>query len=334
MGGRSPEAAVSRASGTNVAAALRAAGFDVVVLEADTDLPARLVDMQVEAAFLATHGTFGEDGTLQGLLEFMAIPYTGSGVLASALAMHKGMAKGIFKLNGVPTAPWVTLTEADVAGQSDVELTAALQRSGLSWPVVVKPCEGGSTIGVHKVRATSELLAACRSALEYGQELLVEPLIEGMEITVGVLGRETLQALPVIEIVPQGGFYNFDTKYRTGGSEHILPARLHSDTLTRASDAAMRAHRALGCFGMSRVDFMVKQPTPPCGSLDQAGQSSLFALEVNTLPGMTDLSLYPEACAKAGLPFPDVVRMQVQWAVERMQGSRRGGREEPLPVIH
>lgn len=332
MGGRSPEAAVSRASGKNVALALKQAGFDVVVLEAEADLPLRLREAGVEAAFLATHGTFGEDGTLQGMLEFMDIPYTGSGVLASALAMHKAMAKGIFKLEGIPTAPWVTWTEDDVKGLSATALEAVLGRRGLTLPVVVKPCESGSAIGIQMVRDAAHLCQAAEAALAYGHEVLVEPLLQGMEITVGVLGSGTLQALPATEIVPTGGFYDFDSKYRTGGSEHILPARLHADILNRAGDIAVRAHRALGCFGMSRVDMIVSRPVPPTGTAEQAAASELLVLEVNTLPGMTDTSLYPEACAKAGLGFPEVTRMQIEWAVERLRRSRRSGREEPLPV--
>jgi D-alanine-D-alanine ligase len=308
-------------------AALQQAGYDVVTFEAEPGLATHLREANVQAVFLATHGPLGEDGTLQGMLEFMELPYTGSGVLASALAMHKSMAKSIFKLEGIPTAPWVTWTEADMDG----DVVERLRRRGLEVPVVVKPCEGGSTIGMSIVREPAGLPSACQTALRYGHEILVEAFVPGMEITVGVLGNDQLQALPVIEIVPQGGFYNFDTKYRTGGSEHILPARLHADILRRAGELAVRAHRALGCFGMSRVDMIVTRPVAPTGRPEEAEQSELFVLEANTLPGMTDTSLYPEACAKSGLPFHDVVRMQIEWACQRQQRSRRGGHEEPLP---
>jgi D-alanine-D-alanine ligase len=282
MGGVSAEREISLRSGANVLAALQRAGVkaygrdircwrDLVVLER----------RRPDAVLLVTHGTGGEDGAIQGALEWMRIPYGGSGVLASALAMDKARSKELFRSLGLPTAPWSLLTSPE----APVPKTPGV-------PLVVKPNRQGSTVGISIVRRPEHLAGAIRAAFEHDRQVLLEKFCPGTEITVGVLGDETL---PVIEIVPKKEFYDFEAKYAPGMSEHIIPARLPAAVLARARKLALAAHRALDCRGVSRTDFIA------------AASGSLNILEVNTLPGMTATSLLPDAARVAGIPLEELV---------------------------
>ena len=284
MGGLSAEREVSLRTGNAVLAALTAEGYDAVAIDADRDLPTKLKDAGVELAFIALHGRFGEDGTVQGLLEMMAIPYTGSGVLSSSLAMDKVMAKQLLLQNEIPSPDFVALRKGE-------DLESCVQ-SWNRFPAVVKPAREGSTIGVSIVCDRTQLIAGLQSAQQYDDLVLIEDYIEGAELTVSVLNGE---ALPVIQIVPQSGFYDFQSKYTPGQTEYLLPAPLNADLYLRVQQAAQAACKTLGCRGAARVDFMVRD-------------NEFFALEVNTIPGMTETSLLPKSAAEAGISFAELVQ--------------------------
>jgi D-alanine-D-alanine ligase len=283
MGGLSAEREVSLRTGGAVLRALQGSGLEAVGLDAGRDLPARLADLAPQLAFIALHGRYGEDGTVQGLLELLHIPYTGSGVLASSLAMNKLATKQILLHHGVATPAC-----AVYRGGDDLERFLAAERS---YPLVVKPACEGSTIGVSIVRDQVGLRAGLAEALRHDQLVLVEEFIAGAEVTVGVLGVEPL---PVIQVVPKGGFYDYQSKYTPGQTEYLLPAPLPAAVTGRLQEAALAACSALGCRGAARVDFMVRG-------------DELFCLEVNTIPGMTETSLLPKAAGAAGIPFSELV---------------------------
>jgi D-alanine-D-alanine ligase len=281
MGGLSAEREVSLNSGASVLKALLAQGYDAVGIDVGRDLAQRLAAEKVEVAFIALHGRFGEDGSVQGLLELMGIPYTGSGVLASALAINKVFSKVVFRAAGLTVAPYQVLRR----GQ-ELPLSFDL-------PVVVKPSQEGSSVGVHIVKEPGQMAAALADAFSYDSEVLVEQFIDGREVQVGILDGKALGA---IEIVPKGEFYDYEAKYTAGMAEHILPARLPADVYEKVLGAGEQAHAALSCDCYSRVDFLV----------NEAGEC--YLLEVNTLPGMTDLSLLPEIAGGAGIGFGELVQ--------------------------
>ena len=293
MGGSSAEREVSLRSGRAVEAALRAQGLEVEGIDVGSDIVEKLRAKKVAIAFIALHGRGGEDGTIQGLLEIMGIPYTGSGVLASALAMNKLYSKQLFAFHGLLTPPYRVWQRGDEASASSSSLDFGL-------PAVIKPLQEGSTIGVSIVREENELGPACERAFQFGPSILIEEYIAGREITVGILGEE---ALPPIEVVPLSGFYDYRAKYSTGMTEYRVPAPLPGDLLDRIQEAGIMAHRALGCAGFSRVDMR----------LDGGGNP--FVLEVNTVPGMTETSLLPKAAAAAGYDFAALTRRILELAL-------------------
>jgi D-alanine-D-alanine ligase len=251
------------------------------------------VDGRPDVVFIALHGKGGEDGSVQGMLELMGVPYTGSGILASALAMDKRMAKRLFRGAGVPVIEDIEVIRGSVPDEQSL-MSEASRRLG--FPVFVKPNAEGSTFGCSLVERPEELSAAVERALAFDSPVLIERYVRGVEITVGVLenGGGSLQALPVIEIVPRAAFYDYESKYAEGGSEHIIPARLPDAQTQRAQELALECHALLGCRGMSRTDMIV----------DDRG---IVILEVNTIPGMTPTSLLPQAAAAAGIPFPELL---------------------------
>lgn len=284
MGGLSAERDVSLKSGSAVHQALVAQGFNAVAIDVGRDLADVLKREGIEAAFIALHGRYGEDGCVQGLLELLQIPYTGSGVLASALAMHKLYSKQAFAASGILTAPFRCFRRGE---------TVRLTELPFGLPLVVKPVQEGSSVGVSIVKEESQLEAALQLAFSHDEEILVEQYIKGQEVQVGILNDRPIGA---IEIVPKNEFYDFEAKYTDGMAEHIFPARLEAAMYEKAQQVGVAAHRALGCKGYSRVDLLVT-PDGEC-----------YVLEVNTLPGMTALSLLPEIAAKgAGLPFEALV---------------------------
>lgn len=283
MGGLSAEREISLRTGNAVLRALQERGLDAVGLDAGRDLPARLAELGADVAFIALHGRYGEDGTVQGLLELLQIPYTGSGVLASSMAMNKLVTKQVLLHHGVVTPGFAVFR----AGEDREVFIAGQQR----YPLVAKPAREGSTIGVSIVRDAGGLRAGLEEALRHDDLVLVEEFIAGAEVTVGVLGD---QPLPVIQVVPKGGFYDFQSKYTPGQTEYLLPAPLPAAITGALQAAAVTACRALGCRGAARVDFIVRG-------------DELFCLEVNTIPGMTETSLLPKAAGAAGIPFSDLV---------------------------
>ena len=272
-GGPGKERDVSLRSGTAVAKAVRAAGAQVV--EIDVTTPEITLPESVDLAFNIIHGTFGEDGQLQSILHDRGIPYTGEGIEGSYTAFDKILSKEAFDRAGVPTSTWQKIRK----GESP----------SLPLPYVVKAPRQGSSVGVHIIRDDSALPAALEDCFQYGEEVLIESFFVGRELTVGILGGE---ALPVVEIVPHDGFYDYDHKYTSGASEYFVPAHLTEAQAASVQSTACAAHRALGLEVYSRVDILL------------APDGSMSVLEINTIPGMTELSLLPKAAAVAGLDFP------------------------------
>ena len=291
MGGLSGEREVSLRSGRNCLRALRASGYRAVEVDALRDVGASLQEAGVEVAFLALHGRYGEDGTIQGLLEVMGIPYTGSGVLASALGMNKVAAKKVVSGSGLPTPDYCEVGADESAADAAARIEAAL---GL--PVMLKPVQEGSSLGVSKCKTTDELQSCLEAGIaEYGK-MFAEAFILGTEITVGVIERDgQLEALPILQLVPKNEFYDYEAKYTEGMTEFILPARLDPAVYEEAQRAAIAVFTAIGCRGYSRVDMMVDDNGVP------------WFVEVNTLPGMTELSDLPAQALAAGISYEELV---------------------------
>lgn len=292
MGGLSAEREVSLSSGRGCATALREAGYQVVEVDAGHDLCLRLSEIQPDVCFNALHGGFGEDGCVQGMLEWLKIPYTHSGVLASALAMDKSRAKDAFRAAGLP------VVESLIAPKSE-----AASRHLLALPYVVKPNNEGSSVGVYIVALGANSPPALSSDMP--DEVMVEAYVPGRELTVSVLGE---RALGVTEIVTDG-WYDYHAKYAPGGSRHVVPAEIPAEITEACRDLALRAHKALGCRGLSRTDFRWD---------DSRGLAGLFILETNTQPGMTPTSLSPEQAAFEGMSYTDLCR----WLVEDASCNR------------
>ncbi len=285
MGGLSSEREVSLATGNAILKALQEKGYKAVAIDVNRDVAEVIRKSGIEIAFNGLHGKYGEDGAIQGLLEFSGIPYTGSGILASSVGMNKILSKLVFKAHGLLVGPYLV-----VHAEKREQLSEAL--SIMSFPLVVKPSSEGSSVGVSLVYRHDELAPAADLAFKYDREILVEKYITGKEVQVGVLGD---RALGAIEIVPKNVFYDYEAKYKEGMSEHFFPARVPADVYQRVLQNGLDAHRALGCKGYSRVDFII----------DAAGAP--YILEVNTLPGMTATSLLPDIARGAGISFPDLV---------------------------
>ncbi len=256
-----------------------------------------------DVVFIAIHGGAGENGTLQGMLDLLGIPYVGSGVLASAMALNKVVAKKLFEREGIPTPKWIAVKASGRAG------AAARIVAELGLPCVVKPASEGSSIGVTIVREEPQLEPALDLAFRYGPEVLVEEFIRGIEITGPVLGNDDPEVLPLIEIVPsqQYEFYDYEAKYQPGATEEIIPARITEAQAARARELTLAAHQALGCRGMSRVDMIV-------------GPDDVYVIELQTIPGLTDTSLLPRAAEAAGIPFPKLVDRLIELALEGRGG--------------
>lgn len=303
-GGRSAERDVSLRSGEAVFQALLAAGYsNVIKIDVQSDLVEQLKIHRVELAFLTLHGKFGEDGTIQGLLEMLDIPYTGSGVLASALAINKIATKKIFTLEGIPTPKFTEVTKWEVKNKGiKYVVDKAIKKVGI--PAVVKANTQGSTIGIYFVHEEEQMGASIESALQYDTDVLIEEFITGKEVTASVLGNYEPTALPLIEITSITGIYDYEAKYTPGMSDHIIPPRISEQVQSEIKNLAVKAFLALGCRGIGRVDFIVEG-------------DRVYALEVNTLPGMTGTSLFPDAAKYAGIEFPELVDMIVKNTIEK-----------------
>jgi D-alanine-D-alanine ligase len=299
MGGISSERPVSLSSGNACADALEGEGFRVSRIDVDRNVAAVLADLRPDVAFNALHGPYGEDGAIQGILEYLQIPYTHSGVLASALAMDKGRAKSIAAAAGIPVADGRVMDRHEIGAQHPMQP-----------PYVVKPVREGSSFGVVIVREGQshppQVLGS--SDWRYGDRVMVERYVAGRELTCGVMDGE---ALGVTEIVPlSGAFYDYDAKYAAGGSKHVIPAEISPNIYQKIQRLAVKAHQAMGCRGVSRSDFRFDDTA--------SGEGELVWLEINTQPGMTPTSLVPEMAAHAGRSFGELVR----WMVEDASCSR------------
>jgi len=298
MGGPSTERDVSLATGHGISKALRSLGAEVVdidVRDNNFQLP-----KDVDIAFIALHGTFGEDGQVQQILEERGVAYTGEGVEESRLAFDKIRSKEKFCQHGVRTPEWETI-EAD-------------QHPRMPLPIVIKAPRQGSTVGVHIVKKVEELDPAIIGAAKYDSELLIESFVSGRELTIGILGE---QALPILEIIPKGGFYDFTNKYpflnpqAGGGAEHVCPAEIDKEKTVEIQELALQAFRALGLRVYGRVDVILSESEEP------------FVLEINTIPGMTDASLLPEAAAAAGISYVDLCACVLALSRTRTEGASK-----------
>jgi len=300
MGGQSAEREISLRTGQAVHQALLRRGYDSMAIDVDRSIVEQLRDYKIEMAFVALHGPGGEDGSMQGLLETLRIPYTGSGVRASAIAMHKAVTKTLLAASGIPVPRGII-----VHAQSKLPKTIP---AALRLPVVVKPAAQGSTIGITIVRALSEWAVALRRAHKHDEEAVVEPYIPGREVTVSVLSGEVL---PAVEIIAPGGFYDYAAKYQKGQTQYLCPAPLPAGVVRQLNDAALRTYRMLGCEGAARVDFRLTPRGKP------------FVLEINTTPGMTETSLLPMAAAKAGLDYDTLTERILESAIARAATLKR-----------
>lgn len=313
MGGLSSEKAISIATGEAVLAALLERGYDAQPLFVDRDIDLALRQSQIDVAFIALHGRYGEDGCIQGMLETLGIPYTGSDVLASALAMNKVKAKEIFRLHNLPTPPYYVMERP--AHTDEAEILA--YHGDFGYPVVVKPVSEGSSVGVEIAADPDSFVAACERAFCFDREVLVERYISGMEVSVAVLGD---RAVGAVEIAPSTGFYDYGAKYTSGATDYHIPPRLSPERYRGVLTQALRAHRALGCSGATRVDLIVSET------------GNEYILEVNTVPGLTPTSLLPKIACAAGLEFDDLIEAMLHGAelsgVRRGNGDRRGATRE------
>ena len=265
-------------------------------------LPQVSPEQRPDVVFIALHGPGGEDGTVQGMLEVLGVPYTGSGVLASALAMDKAMTKRVLTSVGVRMPQDVMVRRGDYQASARAAL--------LTLPVIVKPNRQGSTIGMSIVRDPSEMEAALLAAFEHDDAAIVEDFVSGTEITVPILGNDELEVLPIVEIVPTGGFYDYQAKYTPGATDEIVPARIPEAIAAEARRIATLCHQTLGCRGMSRTDMIVTHT------------GDIYTLEVNTIPGMTPTSLLPRSAEAAGIPFPRLLDRLIDFALEEPTPAR------------
>jgi D-alanine-D-alanine ligase len=298
-GGDTPEREVSLSGGRQVFDALKKDRYRVTQYDPKTDLGRLVADApQIDAALLILHGLNGEDGTIQGLLDLLQIPYQGSGVLGSAVAMDKVMSKRQYEHAGIPVPSYLTIHRKD-----DVDAGDCLQRIGL--PLVVKPATCGSSVGLTIVRDEDQFQTAVEKGFEYDHTLLIEEFIDGLELTVAILGNDDLEALPVIEIIPGAGydFFDYGAKYTPGATEEICPARIDDGLAATAQSHAKLAHQALGCRGYSRTDLILSD-------------GDLYVLETNTIPGMTATSLFPLAAKTAGISYSDLLDRLIELGIE------------------
>ncbi len=301
-GGKSSEREVSLKSGNQVYQALNQDKYDIRRYDPLTDLEALVREAkELDVALIIMHGRGGEDGSMQGLLDLLEIPYQGSGVLASALAMNKELSKTIYQQAGLKVPRALIFDRAGAPSSREIEVALGL-------PVVIKPVNEGSSIGITKAATPEALQTGLAAAFALDNRVLVEEFIQGAEVTGGVLGNAKLQALPLVEIIPAStyAFFDYEAKYQPGASQEICPARVDPELTRRAQACALTAHKALGCRGYSRTDMMIR---------DQ----DIYVLETNTIPGMTATSLFPQGAKAAGIDFPALLDTLINLALEKEQ---------------
>ena len=298
-GGVSGEREVSLTSGKGMIAALTERGHDVTAIDFHPERAAELLTLDVDVVLSALHGKYGEDGRVQSLLEMAGIPFTGSGVLASALAMDKKRAKIIFAAAGIRVA-------RDVLVESTAHINQKIEEWGDAFPCVVKPAQEGSSNGLTIATDAATLRQGIELAFTCDSTVLIEAYIKGRELTVPVIGNfEQEEALPVIEIIPKNAFYDYESKYTEGGSVHVCPAEISNELTEEVQQAAIKAHRALGCAGYSRSDFLISE------------DGLAYILETNTLPGMTPLSLFPDSAKTVGISYGELLERFVELALQK-----------------
>ena len=291
-GGISSEREISLKTGKNIFESLKRSEYDALFIDMKEDFMDKV--RSIDIAFLALHGRYGEDGTVQGLLELLKIPYTGSGVLSSAVVLDKILSKKIFLSEDIPTPPFIELDLNYSVLDIDSLKRDIIKKTG--YPLVVKPNSGGSTIGISTVYDESQLKDGILMAAEYDKKVLLEKYIKGRELTAGIIGLQTVM-LPVIEIEPESGFFDFESKYTSDLTRYIVPADIDIKTAENIMEISVNCHRTLGCSGISRVDFILDSNNTP------------YVLEINTMPGMTSTSLVPKAANAAGISFDFLVEI-------------------------
>ncbi len=294
MGGHSLERDISFQSGKRVVLALKRLGYRVISLDVDEHIVRSLRKEKVDACFIALHGKFGEDGTIQELLEIMDIRYTGAGVLASMIGMDKALSKAIFRRDDIPTPKFFTLSTGALKemGASNV-LKDVTSQIGL--PLVVKPSSQGSALGIKFVNKEQELPSAILGALSYDDKVILEKYIKGTEVSVSVLGIGRPHALPPVEIVPKKDYFDFEAMYTMGQTEYYVPARLPDEKIKEVQKLSKKVFKSLHCRAFARVDFIIGQDNIP------------YVIELNTIPGLTETSLFPMAAAEAGMSFEELI---------------------------
>jgi len=299
-GGISSEREVSINSGNQVFEALDKEKYEIIRYDPQTDIARLVADAsKIDVALIILHGLYGEDGTVQGLLDLLNIPYQGSGVLGSAIAMNKIISKQLFEKHALPIPEYIIAKKGDT-------IDPAYCQKQIGLPMVVKPAEGGSSVGMSIVKTEDTLKSALKKAFEYDETVLVESYIKGIEITGGVIGNKDLQALPIIEIIPdeKHDFFDYEAKYTAGITREICPARIDDSLTVQAQTYAKKAHQALSCEGYSRTDMILKD-------------NDIYVLETNTIPGMTPTSLLPQAAHAAGLDFGQLLDRLIELGIER-----------------
>jgi len=298
-GGISSEREVSINSGNQVFEALDKGKYEIIRYDTKTDIDRLVADApKIDVALIILHGLYGEDGTVQGMLDLLNIPYQGSGVLGSAIAMNKVISKQLFQKHGLPIPEYIIAKKGDTIDPANC-------RKQIGLPMVVKPAEGGSSVGMSIVKTEDTLKNALKKAFEYDETVLIESYIKGIEITGGVIGNKDLQALPIIEIIPdeKHDFFDYEAKYTAGITQEICPARIDDSLTVQAQAYSKMAHQALSCKGYSRTDMILKD-------------NDIYVLETNTIPGMTPTSLLPQAAEASGLNFSQLLDRLIELGIE------------------
>lgn len=309
LGGVSSEREVSLRSGKAVYDALVRRGYrNVRLFDLSENNLAELLSLPMDLAYLALHGWGGEDGRIQGVLDLMGVPYTGSSVEASAICMNKIRTKEILRFAGLPTPRFITKRHAECPDLTETK-EELLRIIGL--PMVVKSPSQGSSVGVYIIKKEEELLPAIQEVFELGDDLLAEEFVDGVELTLPILGNDVLTVLPVVEITSENEFYDYEAKYTEGMCHHIIPARISDDARARIAEVGRNAYRALGCRGLARIDFILTRDNKP------------MIIEVNTLPGMTEMSLFPDSARSVGISFEELTETIVSLAYENQRKKKK-----------
>lgn len=303
MGGMSEEREVSLRSGKAVARALTEANYEVETLDFNQDNLVEIKTINPDVVFITLHGKNGEDGSVQGYLDILGIPYTGSGLTASAVGMNKILTKKMLCFDNIPTADFIIIEHNNFLNESESIVNGIVDNLGL--PVVVKAPNQGSSIGTYIVRNKNEISKAIKDAFTYDHEVLVEKFIDGIEVTASLIGNDNPIVLPLIEITSTNEFYDYESKYTPGMCEHIIPARIADEMIQEINDLSVKVYKLLGCKGFARVDFIIDYNNDP------------YVLEINTIPGMTDMSLVPDAARAIGISYVELCDKVVKLALEQ-----------------